>query len=58
MKILQLLPIYGSKQRDAQPEPQPYKFERDKAIPNANETFRALLKFRCEIDNAKRDGKI
>lgn len=54
MKILQLLPIYGSKQREAQP----YKFERDKPLPNYNEVHAALAKWRQDIDNAKREGKI
>ena len=54
MKILQLLPIYASKQ----PEAKPYQFEKDKPLPNYNEVHEALAKWRKEIDNAKREGKI
>lgn len=46
------------RKRTELPEATPYQFEKDKEIPNANETFRALIKFRCEIDNAKREGVI
>lgn len=40
------------------PEAEPYTFERDKPIENANETFEAWAKLRRQIDINKREGAI
>ena len=40
------------------PEAEPFQFERDKPIENANETFEAWAKLRRQIDVQKREGGI
>lgn len=40
------------------PEAEPFKFERDKPIENANEIFEAWAKLRRQIDIEKREGAI
>lgn len=40
------------------PEAEPYTFERDKPVPDANETFEAWANLRRQIDIEKREGAI
>ena len=47
-----------TKRRVELPEAEPFKFERDKPIENANETFEAWAKLRRQIDINKREGAI
>jgi len=50
--------VLVTKRRVEYPEAEPYTFERDKPIENANETFEAWAKLRRQIDVQKRDGGI
>ena len=47
-----------TKRRIEYSEAEPYTFERDKPIENANETFEAWAKLRRQIDIEKREGAI
>lgn len=47
-----------AKRRVEYPEAEPFQFERDKPIENANETFEAWAKLRRQIDIEKREGAI
>lgn len=50
--------VLVTKRRVEHPEAEPYTFERDKPIENANETFEAWAKLRRQIDIEKREGAI
>ncbi len=50
--------VLVTKRRVEYQEAEPYTFERDKPIENANETFEAWAKLRRQIDVQKRDGGI
>jgi hypothetical protein len=50
--------VLVTKRRVEYPEAEPFKFERDKPIENANETFEAWAKLRRQIDIEKREGAI
>jgi len=50
--------VLVTKRRVEYPEAEPYTFERDKPIENANETFEAWAKLRRQIDIEKREGAI
>ena len=50
--------VLVTKRRIEYPEAEPYTFERDKTIENANETFEAWAKLRRQIDSEKREGAI
>ena len=39
-------------------EATPYTFERDKAVDNANETFKAWAELRRQIDVEKKEGRL
>lgn len=47
-----------TKRRVEYPEAEPFQFERDQPIENANETFEAWAKLRRQIDIEKREGAI
>lgn len=50
--------VLVTKRRVEYPEAEPFKFERDKPIENANETFEAWAKLRRQIDINKKEGAI
>ena len=50
--------VLVTKRRVEYPEAEPYTFERDQPIENANETFEAWAKLRRQIDIEKREGAI
>lgn len=50
--------VLVTKRRVEYPEAEPFKFERDNPIENANETFEAWAKLRRQIDIEKREGAI
>ena len=52
------LPRLLFRKRTELPEAKPYQFEKDKSLPNYNEVQEALVNWRQEIDNAKREGVI
>lgn len=56
--ITLFLPRLLFRKRHELPEAKPYQFEKDKALPNYNEVQEALVNWRQEIDNAKREGVI
>ena len=50
--------VLVAKRRIEYPEAEPFKFERDQPIENANETFQAWAKLRRQIDINKKEGAI
>lgn len=56
--ITLFLPRLLFRKRTELPEAKPYQFEKDKALPNYNEVQEALVNWRQEIDQAKREGVI
>jgi hypothetical protein len=50
--------VLVTKRRIEHPEAEPFKFERDQPIDNANETFEAWAKLRRQTDIEKREGAI